>query len=241
MLALAEMLHIPLPELHAVSKRRNSLVRGIPQKTGVIQNKKKLTIDHANEVAAAKGGKCLSSEYLHIYERLTWQCAADHTWQASLKSVKDLKSWCPVCAGKQRLTIEEMQGIATERGGQCLSGEYINAVTKLTWQCAQGHTWEATPDIVKQQKSWCPICAGKQPLGIAQMQQLAESKGGQCLSEVYVNTVTKLKWQCAEGHVWEASPHVVKYCNSWCPACRNKWTQAWDKRLLKQELKTEEN
>ncbi|PKM92484.1 MAG: hypothetical protein CVU81_00175, partial [Euryarchaeota archaeon HGW-Euryarchaeota-1] len=45
-------------------------------------------------------------------------------------------------------------------GGKCLSTKYINANTKLKWQCKEGHRWEAIPSSIKK-GSWCPVCARK--------------------------------------------------------------------------------
>jgi hypothetical protein len=39
----------------------------------------------------------------------------------------------------KKLTIEEMRRIARERGGSCLSTEYVNAMGKLKWRCKVGH------------------------------------------------------------------------------------------------------
>ncbi len=63
--------------------------------------------------------------------------------------------------GLKRLTIEEMKGLAKERGGECLSTTYQDARSKLLWQCVEGHEWEATPDNIKRGK-WCPVCARKE-------------------------------------------------------------------------------
>lgn len=53
-------------------------------------------------------------------------------------------------------------------------------------------------------------------------QQYAESKGGKCLSQEYINTHEKLIWQCEFGHIWEAMPSNVKR-GKWCSTCsRNK-------------------
>uniref|UniRef100_UPI004047EE3D zinc-ribbon domain-containing protein n=1 Tax=Algoriphagus sp. TaxID=1872435 RepID=UPI004047EE3D len=52
-----------------------------------------------------------------------------------------------------------MIGIALTRGGNCLSKEYIDAKTKLEWQCKAGHSWFATPNHIKN-GTWCPNCAG---------------------------------------------------------------------------------
>ena len=35
--------------------------------------------------------------------------------------------------------IEKMREAARERGGECLSDDYVNANTKLKWRCAEGH------------------------------------------------------------------------------------------------------
>ena len=102
-----------------------------------------------------------------------------------------------------------MQTLARERDGQCLSTEYVNNDTKLRWKCQEGHEWEATPKNVVHGGSWCPTCAGIHPLGLAQMQALARERDGQCLSTEYVNSDTKLRWKCQEGHEWEATPCSV--------------------------------
>lgn len=58
----------------------------------------------------------------------------------------------------KKLTIEEMRLIAIERGGKCISIEYINANSKLEWECKYGHRWWALPSSIKITKSWCPHC-----------------------------------------------------------------------------------
>jgi len=55
-------------------------------------------------------------------------------------------------------TIKDMQELASSRGGQCLSAEYIDIKTKLKWKCAFGREWEATPRLMKA-GHWCPECA----------------------------------------------------------------------------------
>ena len=50
----------------------------------------------------------------------------------------------------QKLTIRQMQELAKSREGKCLSKKYINARTKLRWQCKKGHKLMATPDSIKR-------------------------------------------------------------------------------------------
>ena len=53
--------------------------------------------------------------------------------------------------------IEKYIDIAKSRGGKCISIKYINAMTKLTWECINKHIWQATPNNI-QQGGWCPQC-----------------------------------------------------------------------------------
>ncbi|PKP58872.1 MAG: hypothetical protein CVT88_06565 [Candidatus Altiarchaeales archaeon HGW-Altiarchaeales-1] len=179
------------------------------------------------ELAKNNGGKCLSTEYINTRTKLKWQCKEGHTWKATPDNIKRSR-WCPYCAGKAELTIGEMQELAKNKGGKCLSTEYVNALTKLKWMCKEGHTWEAIPNCIKS-GHWCPYCAGNAKLTIEDMQELAKNKGGKCLSTEYINTDTKLKWQCKEGHTLEATPDKIKR-GQWCPICARK-------KFKKQNLK----
>jgi hypothetical protein len=51
------------------------------------------------------------------------------------------------------------------------------------------------------------------------MQELAETRGGKCISTEYRNAKSALLWQCAAGHQWEAVPDNVKNASTWCPHC----------------------
>src|SRR3989344_5897152 len=116
-----------------------------------------------------------------------------------------------------KLTIEKMRKLAIYYGGKCLSKVYINSQTKLEWQCVNGHQWESLPHNIKK-GHWCPTCAGILPLTIEDMQRIAFGHRGKCLSRQYVNTETKLEWQCEEGHQWKAKPSQIS-SGRWCPIC----------------------
>lgn len=178
------------------------------------------------KLATKRGGKCLSKTYINVGTRLKWQCAEGHIWETTPEKIQ-MGRWCHKCAGKRngnlrRFNIVQMQKLATKFGGKCLSENYISAVSKLRWQCSEGHIWEATPNSVQQQH-WCPKCAWARiadstRLNIEQMHELAKKRGGVCLSTKYINNGTSLKWQCADGHQWMATPSSIKL-GSWCPEC----------------------
>ncbi len=174
------------------------------------------TIQQMQKLALAKGGRCLSKEYINTHTHLLWQCAEGHKWETEPAVVKK-GFWCPECAGQKPGTIEQMQQLALSRGGRCLSNEYTNGKENLSWQCGKGHKWSAVPGNVKN-GTWCPVCAGVVKKSIEEMQKLAHSRGGECLSKKYVDALTNLKWKCDQGHVWQATPAGVSF-GSWCAAC----------------------
>lgn len=192
----------------------------------------KLTIQHAKDLAAKRGGVCLSEQYIHAKLPLRWRCHAGHIWEATWSNVSNHKSWCPACAGLAKHTIEEMQTIAMEREGVCLSVTYSGLHRHLSWRCKLGHTWKAIPKAVLK-GTWCPICAGNQRCNLEEILQLATRRGGRCCSEDYVNDNTALKWTCALGHRWAASPGNVKR-GRWCPDCSSALGERFTRAAFEQ-------
>ncbi len=185
-------------------------------------------LEEMRKLAVARGGECLSNRFIDNKTKLHWRCAEGHEWEAIPQNVIR-GHWCMICGNERqgRLkahTIEMMQKIAAERGGECLSTIYKNNTTELRWRCKHGHEWTAVPGSVVGRKnfkgSWCPICAGKLPKNSAlqELQKLAVRRGGKLLSKHYKNARSHLRWQCAKAHKWSAIPSAVKR-GGWCPIC----------------------
>lgn len=171
-----------------------------------------------HKIAKSKGGECLATKYLGCSSLLLFRCKRNHEWSATPSSIKQGR-WCAVCAGKKIINpLDEIQKIATERGGKCLSTEYKCCGSKLLFRCRDGHEWDAAPTHLKK-GSWCAICAGLKlinPLG--EMREIAKSRGGECLSTEYVNSRSKLHFMCEKGHEWDAASGLVKR-GGWCAVC----------------------
>ncbi|WP_432263400.1 zinc-ribbon domain-containing protein [Cupriavidus sp. TMH.W2] len=108
-----------------------------------------------HELAAQKGGTCLSTTYPGMQGLAMWRCPSGHVWQARPSNVR-YGTWCPHCLGRHQ-TIKDMRALAQARGGTCLSEAYVSAVSKLVWQCSDKHVWQATPNSLRN-GSWCPHC-----------------------------------------------------------------------------------
>jgi len=109
----------------------------------------------------------------------------------------------------RKSSLAQMRVLARQRDGKCISKRYVSSRIPLRWRCRCGHQWNATPTNVSK-GSWCPTCAHRKRLTLGEMRALAERRGGECLSERYVNNETKLRWRCAAGHEWETAPGLVK-------------------------------
>jgi len=45
-----------------------------------------------------------------------------------------------------------------------------------------------------------------------------KKRGGECLSETYANSRTKLAWKCKNRHIWEDHLYRIRH-GYWCPVC----------------------
>ncbi len=215
---------------HEWSTPPNSIVQGAWCPT--CAGRPQYTLSDMQELADRHNGTCLATEYVNSTTPLKWRCAEGHEFTRPSAQVRQ-GGWCPTCKprGRKPLTLEDLQAVATRRGGACISTKYRGVETKHRWRCAKGHTWSALPKNVRQ-GSWCPTCSHEEgalkraalptkartPGSIQAMQKLAARRGGTCLSDVYKNNYSDLLWRCGQNHTWSAKPYNVQR-GSWCPTC----------------------
>lgn len=188
-----------------------------------ICNNKKYTIDDGIRLAEQRNGKCLAkTHYIGINDIILWECKEKHQWRSKFKNILYSNSWCPKCKYQNsKLTLEEAQNLAIQNGGKCLSDIYINAKTKMLWECSKLHQWNAEIARIKNGQ-WCPKCnIESQRSGLKMAQKLAKKHGGKCLSNKYTNAHTKMLWECKEKHQWKTTYACVRD-GQWCSYCCNK-------------------
>lgn len=60
-------------------------------------------------------------------------------------------------------------------------------------------------------------------LTLADAQEDARKKGGECLSKIYKGYRYKhYKWRCKQKHEWRTSHFAIRNKKTWCPICYNK-------------------
>lgn len=130
---------------------------------------------------------------------------------------------------RKKYSILDMQAIAERKNGKCLSEKYINSITKLKWQCSQGHIWEQIPGHIVR-GVWCKKCSFEK-LGndkrhsIEFVRSLATKFGGTLISREYKRFGQKLMWQCSMGHTFSKSAQSVSLGN-WCSYCNQNIGEA---------------
>ena len=155
------------------------------------------------------------------------KCRSDKVESEFKENDKDYKT-CTTCRTKRRtgkargpyktkLNIDYCQKLAEKKGGKCLSTVYKSRAV-FDWECKEGHTFKSQIGSI-QKGCWCRQCylITVQPT-IEKMKGYAKSKGGECLSETYSGSKTKLKWKCSKGHIFMQLPKLIY----WCPTCSNE-------------------
>ena len=190
--------------------------------------------NHAHE----KGGICLSSNYVNNYTKLEWKCADPRhsTWKQTFSIVCTRNHWCIECAQiSKSKTLIHANGLdrarqhAVSKGGLCLSTNYVKQTDILEWKCHDlNHaSWNASAKRVLN-GTWCPYCKADATAkrqynssALSTAKTHALSKGGACLSDIYLNSTTKLLWQCGNVYhkTWSSSYRNVVVVGHWCPEC----------------------
>jgi len=120
----------------------------------------------------------------------------------------------------KKLTIKHVKKkttILTQGTYECLSDDYKNNSTKLKFRCEKNHIFEMTWGNF-QHGFRCRFCFGRIKKTIQEVSEYANDRGYKCLSKDYVNSNTKLKWQCPDGHSFYMSWDNFSHGQN-CPKC----------------------
>lgn len=58
----------------------------------------------------------------------------------------------------EELTLEDLQGVAKFRGGECLADRIPDIYTPIRWKSAEGYEFDMSVNAVVQGGHWCPEC-----------------------------------------------------------------------------------
>lgn len=171
-------------------------------------------------LASERDGACLSNEFTDPMSDHSWRCKNGHTFDLSPYLISR-GAWCPGCRIRKtpEQYLEQLRNYAIEKGGRCLSNEFIDRKTKVTFECKRGHRWELLPTTIFYDQTWCKKCKGLTALTLDDLKLWAIEKGGKCLTPKYLGRETKHRWECASGHQFSYSPRMVQR-GAWCMECK---------------------
>ena len=115
-------------------------------------------LERLQQIARDKGGVCLSEVYTRNSDKYQFRCVKGHEWQTEAGRVFN-GNWCPQCVHDSlRLNIEDLKQMAIDRGGLCLSDEYVRNNVPMLWECHRGHQWKVPAASIRAGQ-WCHQCA----------------------------------------------------------------------------------
>src|SRR5690606_20396109 len=173
-------------------------------------------IEYVRELAEKYNCKC-HSEYINATTKMNFSCSNNHKWNEKFVSILERLQkrnvFCFKCdaENKKYQKLTDCKNYAISKNGICLSNVYKDRNSKLLWKCENNHEWYSSYSSTISGNHWCAKCAGIEKLSIDEARNIAIPRGGNCLSNVYINGRSKLKWQCSIGHIWESSMDCVKH------------------------------
>jgi len=185
----------------------------------------KYSLNDIKEYVESFRYKLLSTEYIGIMSKLKLKCPEGHIFETRYNNFKNINSRCPECKGNRKHTLEKVKEHIESFDYKLLSTEYRNADTKLELKCPSGHIFDIKYRSF-QQGQRCMECSGKRKHTLDEVKEYIGVYDYKVLSTEYINSYTKLKLQCPEGHIFN-----MMYRNFQqgvrCPECCNK--KGWSK------------
>ena len=161
-------------------------------------------------------------------QKKKWKCREGHVYSSSVDTRTNLKTGCPICAGRQVLVgFNDLQTkfpeIAAEAYGWDPKSVTSGAGQKKEWKCNEGHVYASTVALRTAQETGCPVCAGRQVLaGFNDLQtkfpEIAAEAYGWDPKSVTSGAGQKKEWKCKMGHVY-ASLVSSRTKGTGCPFC----------------------
>lgn len=147
-----------------------------------------------------KKEKCTlaSKTYINSTSKLIYICPEGHEHISTWANWQQGKR-CSTCAGNKKLTIEFIRLEFTKEGYILISTKYVNAHTKLDYICPDGHKHSISWNKWQQGKR-CTYCSTSPPMNLDTVRTSFEKANYTCLEDTYINSSTKIRYLCTQGH-----------------------------------------
>jgi hypothetical protein len=187
-----------------------SMILTIKFRSDKSEMKKRLKWEFVNSYFASTGYKLLSRNYVNAKTYLNAICSKGHnisiTWDAFRSGRR-----CAICS-KRKVTIGDVIVFAKKNGYVLLSNKYINAKSKLEFECPDKHVFQMNWNNFKNCGRRCPECQKLRRWTYEEVETFFQDRGYKLLSTRFQNVSKKLIYLCPNGH--ESFTTFDKFKNS---------------------------
>jgi hypothetical protein len=100
----------------------------------------------------------------------------------------------------KRFSYDHVKACFEKRNYILLSSDYVNVVTKLKYECPEGHVRYITfREFIAG--CGCSECSGNRKLTLEYVRKIFKMRGYTLLSTEYLGNKAKLKYECPKGHI----------------------------------------
>ena len=169
--------------------------------------------------------------YTNTSMKLKVKCCNGHIQEKRYDSFLANKG-CWICRNEnKKLKYEEVKQYLEKEGYVLLSKEYENNSIPLVIKCPNGHEYETTFSTFKQ-GGRCKTCYHENlRVDYEEVKQCFEKEGYKLLEENYVNSKTKMKTLCPNGHIHYVSFGNFKYSENRCLKCQENSISKGEMRI----------
>ena len=197
-----------------------------------------------SEVVKSNGWTTDLNKYKGTSANTEITCSCGKSWETQPCSVLR-GGLCPGCENttnrrksiSRQSSIDRLAKIVEERGGYVDISKYVDGNTKLLFTCADEHEWETMPRNVLG-GSWCRDCLKTSTESFkTRLVKFVLDHGGNLDINEYVDTFTKMHFECRKGHRWETTPKIILQ-NFHCHECSPQRKKATTMEEFIQNLRT---
>lgn len=145
-----------------------------------------------------RGYTLLEKEYINSTTKMRYMCP-EHPHKKTKITYKNLRNGhgCPYCAGKGRLTFDEVKEEFKGRGYELLETEYIDSGHRMRFVCPNHPNKDTRISFSSLRRgSGCAYCAKVAKYTIEEVKIDFQHVGYELLETRYVNNSLKLSYRC---------------------------------------------
>lgn len=193
------------------------------------------------EKVSKHGFICTTTSYSSYKNKISLQCSEGHTFTRIMRTLQNNDElYCPYCV--RSFTLKEVKKITSKYDMTCISTEYVNNKSKLTFTCVEGHVLTRTLNNLRKRGLCCSKCnknvtkknsvslINQDENNLSQNNRIKSllpvlekmsKEGIVCLSTSYNGDRSLLFFKCSNGHTFSTTSRGLKESKikTKCPDC----------------------